>query len=90
MFGKILGIALLSLTQFAVILAVGYGSLKQRMSGMEGGFFEVFGFGDLPVSTFVYAGIFFILGYFLYATLAAFLGSLVSRIEDVQQMITPM
>jgi ABC-2 type transport system permease protein len=90
MFGKILGIALLSLTQFAVILLVGYGSLKQSMSGMEGGFFEVFGFGDLPVSTFVYAGVFFILGYFLYATLAAFLGSLVSRIEDVQQMITPM
>ncbi|MCC3355418.1 ABC transporter permease [Bacillus sp. REN16] len=90
MFGKILGIALLSLTQFAVILAVGYGSLKQSMSGMEGGFFEVFGFGDLPVSTFVYAGVFFILGYFLFATLAAFLGSLVSRIEDVQQMITPM
>ncbi|MEH7222687.1 ABC transporter permease [Bacillus sp. JJ1566] len=90
MFGKILGIALLSLTQFAVILAVGYGSLKQSMSGMEGGFFEVFGFGDLPVSTFVYAGVFFLLGYFLFATLAAFLGSLVSRIEDVQQMITPM
>ncbi|WP_449539297.1 ABC transporter permease [Ferdinandcohnia sp. Marseille-Q9671] len=90
MFGKILGIALLSLTQFAVILAVGYGSLKQSMNGMEGGFFEVFGFGDLPISTFVYAGIFFILGYFLFATLAAFLGSLVSRIEDVQQMITPM
>ncbi|MEH7385325.1 ABC transporter permease [Bacillus sp. JJ1521] len=90
MFGKILGIALLSLTQFAVILGVGYASLKQSMSGMEGGFFEVFGFGDLPVSTFVYAGVFFILGYFLFATLAAFLGSLVSRIEDVQQMITPM
>ncbi|MFS0824368.1 ABC transporter permease [Bacillus sp. 1P02SD] len=90
MFGKILGIALLSLTQFAVILAVGYGSLKQSMGGMEGGFFEVFGFGDLPISTFVYAGVFFILGYFLFATLAAFLGSLVSRIEDVQQMITPM
>ena len=32
----------------------------------------------------------FLLGYFLYATLAALLGSLVSRIEDVQQMIMPM
>jgi ABC-2 type transport system permease protein len=93
MFGKILGIALLSLTQFAVILAIGYVSLNQSMANMEnmeGGFFEVFGFGDLPVSTFVYAGVFFILGYFTFATLAAFLGSLVSRIEDVQQMITPM
>src|SRR5699024_7301213 len=29
-------------------------------------------------------------GYLLYATLAAMLGSLVSRIEDVQQFMTPM
>lgn len=38
----------------------------------------------------MYAFVFFLLGYFLYATLAAFLGSLVSRIEDVNQLITPM
>ncbi len=49
-----------------------------------------FGFDDIPLPTIIYAVIFFFLGYFLYATLAAFLGSLVSRIEDVQQMITPM
>ena len=57
---------------------------------MQGGFFEFLGFQNIPASTIVYAVIFFILGYLLYATLAAFLGSLVSRIEDVQQMITPM
>jgi len=90
MFGKILGIGLLSLTQMVVILVIGYTSIKQNMDSLEGSFFEVFGFEELPVSTFVYAIIFFILGYFLFATLAAFLGSLVSRIEDVQQMITPM
>ncbi|MFC4322147.1 ABC transporter permease [Litchfieldia salsa] len=90
MFGKILGIGLLSITQFAVILLVGYTSLKQNLNSLEGGMFEFFGFGQLPVATFVYAIIFFLLGYFLFATLAAFLGSLVSRIEDVQQMITPM
>ncbi len=57
---------------------------------MEGGFFEFLGFQNVPLSTIIYAVVFFILGYFLYATLAALLGSLVSRIEDVQQMITPM
>ena len=56
------------------------------MFGVEG----FLGFNEVPVSTIIYAAIFFILGYFLYATLAALLGSLVSRIEDVQQMITPM
>jgi ABC-2 type transport system permease protein len=90
MFAKILGIGLLSLTQLAAQILIGYFSVKQNLSTLEGGFFEVFGFNNLPVMTIIYAVIFFILGYFLYATLAAFLGSLVSRIEDVQQMITPM
>lgn len=90
MFAKILGIGLLSLTQLAVLLLVGYISIKQNLETMKGGFFEFFGFGNIPASTIAYAVIFFILGYFLYATMAAFLGSLVSRIEDVQQMITPM
>ncbi|MEH7503231.1 ABC transporter permease [Neobacillus drentensis] len=90
MFAKIIGIGLLSLTQLAVFLTVGYFSFKQNMESLKEGFFGGYGFGDIPVDTIVYAVIFFILGYFLYATLAAFLGSLVSRIEDVQQMITPM
>jgi len=90
MFAKILGIGLLSLTQLAAFLIVGYYSLTNNMESLKEGFFGVYGFGDIPVGTIIYAVIFFILGYFLYATLAAFLGSLVSRIEDVQQMITPM
>jgi ABC-2 type transport system permease protein len=90
MFAKIIGIGFLSLTQLAVFLSVGYYSFKQNMESLKGGFFGVYGFGDIPLQTILYAVIFFILGYFLYATLAAFLGSLVSRIEDVQQMITPM
>ena len=90
MFAKILGVGLLSLTQLAVFLGVGYYSFTKNMETLKDGFFGVYGFGDIPVETIFYAVIFFILGYFLYATLAAFLGSLVSRIEDVQQMITPM
>lgn len=88
MFAKILGVGLLSLTQLALLMIVGYFSLTSNdsMGSMEG----FLGFSEVPVSTIIYAAIFFILGYFLYATLAALLGSLVSRIEDVQQMITPM
>ncbi|RLQ97307.1 ABC transporter permease [Falsibacillus albus] len=90
MFGKILGVALLGLAQMALILTVGYISLKQNYQNMNDGFFEVFGFGNISVSTIVYAVVFFLLGYLLYSTFAAFLGSLVSRIEDMQQMIMPM
>lgn len=90
MFAKILGVGLLSLTQLILFLAVGYFSVKKNLDQLQGGFFDFFGLGNVPIETIIYAVIFFILGYFLYATLAAFLGSLVSRIEDVQQMITPM
>jgi ABC-2 type transport system permease protein len=90
MFGKILGIALLSMTQFTILLVIGYQSIKMNLSNLNNGMFQFLGFKHLPVSTIVYAIIFFLLGYFLFATLAAVLGSLVSRIEDVQQMVTPM
>lgn len=90
MFAKLLGIGLLSITQMLFILIVGYASIQAKMddlTSMTGG---MFGFSDIPISTFIYAGIYFLLGYFLFATLAAFLGSLVSRTEDVQQLISPM
>jgi ABC-2 type transport system permease protein len=90
MFAKIVGIGLLSLTQLAIFLVVGYYSFMRNMESLKDGFLGVYGLGEIPIGTIMYAVIFFILGYFLYATLAAFLGSLVSRIEDVQQMITPM
>src|SRR5699024_2145091 len=52
--------------------------------------FEGFGFSSTSISIYFYAILFFILGYLLYATIAAMLGSLVSRVEDVQQLIFPM
>ncbi|MGD6834072.1 ABC transporter permease [Sutcliffiella halmapala] len=90
MFGKILGIALLSLTQLTFWIVVAFISLSGNLEGMTGGMFEYFGVGDIAVSTFIFAVVFFLLGYFLYATFAAFLGSLVSRIEEIQQIILPM
>jgi ABC-2 type transport system permease protein len=90
MFAKIFGIALLSITQMSLFLSVGYTSIKRNLENMEGGIFSFLGFGGTSLNTIVYAFIFSLLGYFLYATLAAFLGSLVSRVEDLQPTITPM
>lgn len=93
MFAKLFGIALLGLTQLAVICLAGYLSLKSNGETAGGAAEQIKGFLDIsgvPVATLVYGVIFLALGYFLYATLAAFLGSVVSRIEDVQQMISPM
>lgn len=90
MFGKILGIALLSITQMLVFFGAGYWSIRSNLSHMNEGFFSVMGFGNTKISTIIYAMIFTLLGYLLYATLAACLGSIVSRVEDVQQAVTPM
>ncbi|ACJ33645.1 ABC-type Na+ efflux pump, permease component [Anoxybacillus flavithermus WK1] len=85
LFGKILGIALLSLTQFVVIFTVGYTSLQN--SDMLN---QLLGMEKLPLSLLVYGMIFFLLGYLLYAMLFAVLGSIVSRVEEVQQMAGPV
>src|SRR5699024_5252494 len=90
MFAKIIGIGLLGLTQILVIIAVGYLLIANKLSEYSEGFFESFGFISTSNSIYVYAIIFFILGYFLYATISAMLGSLVSRVEDVQQLILPI
>lgn len=89
MFAKITGIALLTLTQLAIFVLVGYLSFKNTSSGM-GEIFEAFGFDNMRSKTIIYAVLFTFLGYLLYATMAACLGSLVSKIEDLQQMIMPM
>lgn len=90
MFAKVLGIGSLGLLQMSLFGVAGFVALKTTSSEMVDGFFSVFGFSDMNVVTIIYAVVFFLLGYFLYATLAALLGSLVSRTEDVQQMILPM
>ncbi|MFD2761071.1 ABC transporter permease [Lentibacillus juripiscarius] len=90
MFAKIIGIALLGLTQIVLIVGFGYFMITAKQDELTGGIFQSFGIQETSASVFIYAVVFFVLGYLLYATLAAMLGSLVSRLEDVQQMILPM
>ncbi|OZU87912.1 hypothetical protein CIL03_14515 [Virgibacillus indicus] len=90
MFAKIIGIALLGLTQVGLFVGIGYYLITSKQDELTGGFFEIFGIQDTSLSIYIYAIVFFVLGYLLYATLAAMLGSLVSRVEDAQQMIMPM
>lgn len=89
LFGKILGTAFLGIFQIAVFVLAGFvafqfGSKTVDLGGL------VVDFSRIPIATIIYAVIFFILGYLLYATIAAMLGSIVSRIEELQQMLTPM
>ncbi|MFB5661442.1 ABC transporter permease [Alteribacillus sp. HJP-4] len=88
MFAKIFGIALLGLTQLLAILITVLVVIQTNQN--ETSLFHTFGWQDASFSIYVYAVIFFLLGYLLYATLAAMLGSIVSRSEDVNQLIAPM
>ena len=90
MFAKILGVGLLSITQIIILFTAGYFSIRQNIETLKNTGIDFFDFSNVPTTTIAYAIIFFVLGYFLYATLAAFLGSLVSRVEDVQQSVAPM
>ena len=90
MFAKVLGIGSLGLTQIVVYGLAGFIAFKTAATEVPGGFSDFFSISDINPATLIYAVVFFLLGYFLYATLAALLGSLVSRTEDVQQIIMPM
>lgn len=89
MFGKILGIALLGLVQASIFVLAGYIAMKFGDQTVSIDNFNL-DFSNIPISTIVYAIVFFLLGYILYATIAAMLGSMVSRVEELQQTLTPL
>lgn len=91
MFGKIFGVALLGLTQFLVLFVVGFVSIKSGgKSSQVSGITEFLNFDNVPLSTIVYAILFFLLGFILYATLLAMLGSIINRVEEANQVIQPV
>jgi ABC-2 type transport system permease protein len=85
--GKILGVAAVAFTQFAIWLATNavlfsYGLLASwgmtRNSSLAG--------VHVPISLIVYAGVFFFGGYFLYSSMFAAIGSACSNEQDAQQL----
>lgn len=84
MLAKVTAIGTLALIQLGIFLGFGYASA----SGNELAQSVIASAGD--VSAIVYLLTFFLLGYLLYASFFAVLGSLVSRVEESQQMVTPV
>ncbi len=88
MMGKLLGIGLVGLTQYAVWAASAFllsGFAAANMSTM--GSFQVPRVSAMVMIFFV---VYFLLGYFLFATLYAMIGAIVSSDEDAQQMQMPI
>ena len=93
LFGKVLGNGAAGLTQYlsivvaAVIGLVAQGPLSQALLDEPAGATD---FAGLTVPVLATFGVFFVTGFILYCTLYAGLGAMVSRQEDVQQIVMPM
>lgn len=84
MLGKLIGISLVALTQFGVwglafivFVAVGARELSINIP-------------DIAPIVFVYFALFFLLGYFIYATIYALIGSMVTTAQEGGQLAMPI
>ena len=88
-FGKIIGVGLAGLSQLVVWLAAGAIGI-----GIGGDFWRnvpfVSGILEAPAHLLLLMVVFYLLGYFMYAALFGALGSLVSRVEDINSTATPI
>ncbi len=89
--GKVLGVAAVGFTQYLIWaicggLLAGYGSAMAAALSPEAPVPRI----HIPPSMLVYSVIFYLLGYFLYASLYAAAGSMVSSEEEAQQVQMPM
>lgn len=89
MFGKVFGAGCAGLLQFVLILGTAYGAYQVNEPYYTGAMSVMKTLFNLPVETLLYALLFFVLGFFIYAFMFAALASLVSRLEDLSNVITP-
>ncbi|MBU5441055.1 ABC transporter permease [Paenibacillus sp. MSJ-34] len=89
MFGKVIGMFLVGLVQivvFAITIAVNL-SLPHNAAVFADIGLDL---SQIDPAMIIYGFIFYVLGYFLYATLFAAIGSLVSRTEELGQAVMPI
>ncbi len=88
MFGKVIGSGLAGLTQMVLIVSTALVSLNTLSKNSLPQ--NVMEFLHFPLSTVLYALLFFILGYFIYTFLLGALSSMASRSEDLNTLISPV
>lgn len=83
MMGKLIGVSLVALTQMG-IWAVAFLSLSAWLAGSS------FTLPHIPALVFVYFVLFFLMGYFIYATFYAVVGSMVTTTQEGGQLALPI
>lgn len=84
MIGKLIGVSLLGLTQLAVWGLAFLGFTIYAAQGMP------FRIPNVPISVLFYFGLFFLLGYFIYSTIYALVGSMVTTAQEGGQLALPV
>jgi ABC-2 type transport system permease protein len=89
MMGKLVGVSLVALTQLAIWgLAFSafalYGISLLTSRGLRAGI------PSIPFSHYIYFALFFLLGYFIYATIYALVGSMVTTAQEGGQLAMPI
>ncbi len=89
MMGKLVGISLVALTQltiwglaFSAFALYGVNLLASRGVNLS--------IPSIPFSHYIYFGLFFLLGYFIYATIYALVGSMVTTAQEGGQLAMPI
>lgn len=83
MMGKLIGVSLVALTQLG-IWAVAFLSFSAWVAGSS------FTLPHIPPIVFVYFVLFFLMGYFIYATVYAVVGSMVTTTQEGGQLALPI
>lgn len=87
MFGKVIGAGLAGFTQIAVIFGVGILSFSTMSASIPAELSSIISF---PIESALFALLSFVLAFFIYAFMLAAIASLVSRAEDLNNMMTPV
>ncbi|AJY75525.1 ABC transporter permease [Paenibacillus beijingensis] len=89
MFGKIIGMLIIGISQIAVYVIVLVLNMMLPTNKDAWASFDI-SLSDISPALLLYSLLLYVLGYFLYATLYAAVGSLVSRTEDLGQAVMPI
>ena len=89
MFGKVIGVFLIGFVQILIYAAVAIINLMLPYNREAFANFNL-DLSALSISMLLYFILFYLIGYFAYAVLFAAAGSIVSRTEDVNQVISPI
>lgn len=89
MLGKLIGVSLMALTQLAIWVAAFAGVAAFIFPALAASGTQV-NIPHLPPAFFVYFFLFFVLGYFIYATIYVLVGSMVTTTQEGGQMAMPI